>query len=104
MCAAYNCLNKACIHKRNLLRCLCASCRKQIELLNAVVNIIKILLFERILPHNHKPEQNITGDNQHVIFYTCMIFFSSLKALYNQNRINIQLHNFEAQAYRQAGD
>lgn len=94
MCAAYDCLNKASTYKRNLLRCLRTSCKKQIELLNVVVNITKTLHYERVFTMMTNQKKHIAGDNFHVIFYICMIFFF-LKALYNQNRINIQLHTFK---------
>lgn len=95
MCAAYNCLNKACIYKRNLLRCLCTSCRKQIELLNVVVNIIKTLHYERLFPtiRNQKKTHYTRQYSCYFLYLHDFLFF--LKALYDQSRINIQLHTLK---------
>lgn len=104
MCAAYNWLNKACTHKRNLLRCLCTYCRKQIELLNVVVKYCKDTSLWKGIPHNHKPEQNTLQETIFMLF-SILAWFSFLPKSFIQPEENYHpVINFEAQAHRQAGD
>lgn len=92
VCCLQNFKQSMYLHKKSFKMSVYLT-QKQIELLNVVVNITKMVHYERAF--RLITNQNIAGDNFHVIFYACMIFFFFLKALYNQNRINIQLHTFK---------